>query len=814
MAEAATSAESHSSPLVTVDQLRQRFSAHCFDCHGDGEAQGGFNFETLADGGYGADTLRRWEAVWQNLRSETMPPADMDHPDPAERADWIAWIQNDIFRLSPDHIDPGQVVLRRLNRNEYRTSIKQLTGVDLNVQEILPADDTGYGFDTIGEVLSLSPVVLEKYIQAAQDVALQAIPLAGPSPPITNLPGWEWKVDHPEGDSFHQGLSFDRRRVVVHPVKIEQAGDYTIRIGTHLENAWTKTAQAADVRLYVLSNVAKTTDEVLAQIDGDEPVSSGQIDFAGGADGGFEVTRHFEPGTVWLAVEFHPTSSDASAGQADAGPVNYQFSLRDSQLVGPLAPEHWQYTQQQSLILFNGAPPQQESSADRERRTEDVLRRFADRAFRRPIDQPTLDRLVTVASQLSDEPGKRYEDGIAQAVKLILVSPRFLYRTEQARDPELTGLAIPLDDYSLATRLSFFLWGTPPDDTLLQLASEGRLANELDSQIDRMLADEWKLRAGLSNFVGQWLQTRDVHEVAVDARHIMGIQSQGEADQKFDWQVRQSMREETERLFEYLITANEPAERLLNARYSFLNKRLAEFYGIPGVEHDDLRRVELPADSHRRGVLTHGSVLLVTSNPTRTSPVKRGLFVLENLLGTPAPPAPPNVPQLEASAEGVDMRTASLREILERHRRDEACASCHQRMDPLGLAMENFNAIGQYRQFDFPPRYDGWWKEDPVPTGPEIDGSGTLMTGESFSSVDELADILAVDRKLDFYRCLTEKWMTFAIGRGITYRDATVIDQIVSQVQADDGRMQTLLRGIVHSPAFTHTRGREEQIDE
>jgi hypothetical protein len=393
--------------------------------------------------------------------------------------------------------------------------------------------------------------------------------------------------------------------------------------------------------------------------------------------------------------------------------------------------------------------------------------------------------------------------GIGEAIKLILASPRFLFRTEQPHSNTVAvdSLAIPLDDYSIASRMSYFLWGGPPDEELLRIAEQGKLREQLDQQFERMISQEWRLRRGISNFVGQWLQTRDVHTVQADAARILEVGF--EAGQSyFDWNMREALTQETLRFYEHLLSTDRPIEEILNARYTFLNEYSAKLYGIDGVSGNNVRKVDLPESSHRRGLLTHGSFLLVTSNPTRTSPVKRGLFVLENLLGTPAPPAPPNVPALENSKSG-ELKNASLRQILEFHRRDPGCASCHERMDPLGLAMEHYNALGQYRETE---KVDTWENGKLEKTQQPIDTAGKLMSGETFATVEELAEILAEKRRDDFYRCLTEKLLTFALGRGMTYRDTTAIDKIVAETKQNGGKMKTLYKSILSSVPFTHCR--------
>ena len=736
-----------------------------------------------------------------------MPPAEVEAPTNDERLAAIHWIQQTVFQLDPNRIDPGHVVLRRLNRSEYKESVKLLTGVDFQVQEEFPADDTGYGFDTVGESLTLSPVLLEKYLAAASTIVSKFTQLEGPTPPEISYWSDHWKEKSVDGPNARK-LKFSETAQFHFQKKIESAGQYKLSVQWHLDNAGSFTKQDAKITLSMLDAQGK-----LKELDRQ------QANFTTGPDGTLTAELNLPAGALRLVLDFESINSDTKTNIDDPKNAVYEFSLRRTTLVGPLDSGKLEYRETARKVFFNGPPPQAKKASDVDNKAhrdairahmKAVIQRFADRAFRRPIDENSLERLSDIGMRIAYEPGKRYEHGVSSALQLVLASPRFLYRIEQPRQSQVGNanqenkIATPIDDYSLASRLSFFLWGGPPDEELMKLAASGSLHEKVLDQFDRMTSKEHdgRLQRGIENFVGQWLRTRDVHDSQVDVKEVLRIRDDGEANRIFSWQVRDAMTKETLRLYQHLLTDNRPAEELLDARYSFLNESLAKFYGIDGVKGDEMRKVELPASSHRRGILSHGSVLLVTSNPTRTSPVKRGLFLLDNLLGTPAPPAPPNVPALEASKSGA-LKNASLRQVLEFHRRDAACASCHQRMDPLGLAMENFNAIGQWRDEEKGRRaFRGREAEPDQP----IDPSGKLMTGETFSSVDELAGILADKRKDDFYRCLTEKLFTFALGRGITYRDSTAIDLVVEQVKKDNGSMRTLYKSIITSVPFTHCR--------
>lgn len=628
--------DSLANPPNFEKEIQPVFVNYCYSCHGDGASEGELALDQLLSSSDHTAHHQRWLAVWKNLRAQTMPPSDEEQPSAEERQRLIAWIERDVFRIDPNNPDPGRVTIRRLNREEYRNTIRDLLGVDFQVRDAFPADDTGYGFDTIGDVLSLSPLLMEKYLEAAEEIVHKAVTSEG----------------------------------VINPQR-----------------------------------------------------------------------------TVW-AERFADFKGDGVA--------------------------KW------------NPPP---SAEERKPFAREILRTFADRAFRRPVDEETLDRLVELALEIDQQPDTPFGDGIAHAMAAVLVSPRFLFRAEVQPEPNNPGKVVPLDEFALASRLSYFLWSSTPDRELFELARQGQLRANLRPQIDRMLADE-KADRFIRNFVGQWLQTRDLDTINIDARRVLGRDSGRDVARVFNDEVRRAMREETELLFAYLLRDNRSVLELLTADYTFLNEPLANLYGIEGVQGREMRKVDLPSDSHRGGLLTHGSFLVVTSNPTRTSPVKRGLFVLENLLGAPTPPPPPNVPPLEETRGRRSNLT--MREAMAIHREQPLCASCHARMDPLGLALEEYNALGIWRDMD---------------RGKPIETAGELITGEKFADTRDLARVIATARRADFYRCLTEKMLTYALGRGVEYYDSPTIDYIVDQLERDRGQMRTLIYGIVESAPFQKRRG-------
>jgi len=440
------------------------------------------------------------------------------------------------------------------------------------------------------------------------------------------------------------------------------------------------------------------------------------------------------------------------------------------------------------MIMVDGPAPK--DLRERELYARKIMRSFVSRAFRRPLDRGTVARLVKMAMEVDQSPGQTFEDGIKHAMTAVLASPRFLFRAEIQPEPNNKGKVFQLDEYALASRLSFFLWSSVPDDELLSLAYQKGLRQNLRAQIERMLASP-KSRRFVNHFVGQWLQAHDVEGSAIDARRILGSKDERTANRVFSGRLRSDMKRETQLFFDFVLKNDRPAEELISARYSFLNERLARFYQIPDVKGPELRLVDLHEHPQRGGILGQGTFLVVTSNPTRTSPVKRGLFVLDNLLGTPAPPAPPDIPELEEAAHGSE-KALSMRQMMEIHREKPICASCHQRMDPIGLGLENFNAIGQFRTKD---------------QGMEIDSSGVLITGEKFQDVASLKKVLANERRDDFYRCLSEKLLTYALGRGPEYFDAVTIDFLVERTKANQGSLKELLIAVIESAAFQKRRG-------
>jgi hypothetical protein len=576
----------------------------CLGCHGERE-RGGLDLRPYAqvEGLSGAEDT--FEAVLRVLENGEMPPSNKPQPTMGQRELVVDWIRANLFPVDCEHPDPGRVTLRRLNREEYNNTVRDLLGVEVRPADDFPADDAGYGFDNIGDVLSMPPVLFERYMEAADKVLEAALV---PENPL-----------------------------------------YRRFFGERLPE-----------------------------------------------DPGVEEARG-------------------------------------------------------------------------------LLRKFATRAYRRPVKREELDRLVGLY-ELARGAGEDFEGGVRLGMQGVLVSPHFLFRGEFQRDPDNPEFVRPLDEYALASRLSYFLWSSMPDERLVDLADNGQLRANLEREVDRMLRDP-KAKALVANFGGQWLQLRNLDIVRPDARRFPS----------FDEELRGAMLRETEMFFERIVSEDGSVLDFLEADYTYVNGRLAKHYGMEGVEGDAFRRVEL-AGTGRAGVLTHGSVLTLTSNPTRTSPVKRGKWVLDNLLGTPPPPPPPNVPELEAQGE----LKGSLRERMEQHRQNPNCISCHERMDPIGFGLEHFDGVGAWRDQDG----EG-----------EIDASGVLVSGQEFEGAEGLVKVLSSQQQELFVRCLTEKMLTYALGRGLEHYDACAVDKITARVMGQEYRFSSLVGGIVRSVPFQLRRG-------
>jgi hypothetical protein len=784
---------------------------YCYDCHGDGARKGGIAYDELKSDDQILDH-DLWLKVLKNTRAGLMPPLKKPRPSADQQQALEHWIKYQAFGIDPKDPDPGRVTVRRLNRVEYKNTIRDLMGVDYDTEGEFPPDDTGYGFDTIADVLTLSPMLLEKYLDAARTIVSKAVPTSGGMPAEKIIQGRSFKgAGTQTGDSGRGGLllSYYEKASASKTFKADHPGRYEL------------TLDLTATERFVDDQFDYNKCRMIFKVDSNEVARADYVREGGRA---FHYKNQFDwqPGEHQFTVEIEPLTPDQKHVRSLALRID-QVTVR-----GPMENQYWVRPDNYQRF-FASEPPK--AAAERRQWARDILKRFASKAYRRPIDNAAADRLAKLAEEIYRHPGTTPEAGVAQAMIAVLASPRFLFREEPLPQPAPGQKYGLLDDYSLASRLSYFLWSSMPDDELFRLAEKGELRKNLSAQVKRMLADD-RSKALIRNFTGQWLEARDVESVPIDsravlareehksgdyekkrarARELRNKQDQGLSDAEKEElgklraelfrgrgieltdDLRRYMRRETELYFSNVVREDRSLLELVDSDYDFLNEKLAAHYGLGKLElkGDELRKVTLPSDSPRGGVLTMGAVLVVTSNPTRTSPVKRGLFVLDNILGMPPPPPPANIPPLEDAAKKIGGREPTLRETLAMHREKPLCSSCHNRMDPLGLAMENFNALGMWREQE---------------GGQPIETTGDLLTGEHFSNIKELKQILVKNHARQIYQCLTEKLLTYAIGRGLEYYDTESVDAIVDQLQKHDGKFSYLLNGVIESAPFQKSR--------
>jgi hypothetical protein len=795
---------------------------YCFGCHADGASEGNLSFDNLFSMADHDEANPIWYRVLKKLQSGLMPPPDEQRPSPDQMKEIANWIKYETFGLKADNPDPGRVTIRRLNQVEYANTVRDLLGVSYDTSANFPADDTGHGFDNIGDVLSMSPLLLEKYVNAADEIVSGVVPTVSGVLRERSVPGDQFARDQPDDGASSarrrdQGdlvLSYYSAASAQAVLDVEHPGRYMIRLNmtaneTYVDDQFDE--NKCDFSFLL-------DDEILLQ---ETFVRQGRRAYT------FDFERSLTPGKHKLIAKIKPLTEVTQVRQL-------RLQLKSVDLIGPQDEQHYAKPAGYGRFFPRDVP---ERDAEKRAYARELLGEFAYRSFRRPVDKGNLDRLVALAESVYSD-GNTFESGIAKSMTAILASPRFLFR-EEARSTQTDEQYPLIDEFALASRLSYFLWSTMPDQELIDSAESGTLRQNLDAQISRMLNHE-KAKNFAKNFAGQWLRARVLDTIQINGAAILSrepsaldpevdirrqrffvlfrkgaertkleeveYESQREAyirsfrggsTAELTAQVRDAMRRETEMLFEYIVSDDRSLLELVDSDYTFLNEALWGHYQIEGIERvvgDEMRLVQLPAGSVRGGVLTQGTTLVVTSNPDRTSPVKRGLFILENLLGTPPSAPPPNIPALE-DVEANPEEQLSLRKTLAIHRANALCSSCHNQMDPLGLALENFNALGRYRTEEL---------------GQPVDVAGVLNTGESFSSIIELKQILAETRQTDIFRCITEKMLTYALGRAVEYTDAHTVDELVSSLEVNGGRAQSLVRGIIYSSAFQRTRNQSQ----
>ena len=701
-----------------------------------------------------------WEKVLRKLRARDMPPPGVPRPDNATYDSLASHLETALDRAAAAKPNPGRPAAYRLSRFQYANAVRDLLALEIDAASLLPADDSGYGFDNIGDVLTVSPMLLEKYLAAAAKISRLAIgdPSLEPTstefqvPPATvqsERESRELPIGSRGGIAVHHHFPLDAEYVI--KVRLQRGKDATTIVGMF-------EPRQLDIRL-------DGRRLQLFTVGGPRPAAAGA---QGDLDDGLEVRIPVRAGSHVVASTFVKDTVKPEGVLNRAGDQAFFEGVGSVSIAGPYAATGSGDTTSRRKIFV--CRPR--GRTDEDECATRIIMTLARRAYRRPIMKDEISSLMTPYRAARDAGG--FEAGIRLALQRVLVSPDFLFRVEVDPANIPPGSAYRVSDMELASRLSFFLWSSGPDDELLDLAERGRLKDRavFDRQVTRMLADA-RANTLVSNFVGQWLYLRNVEAVLPDPS----------AFPDFDENLRDALARETELFFESMLRENRSLLDLLRADYTFLNERLARHYGIAGIHGTEFRRVTL-TNEERKGLLGKGSVLTVTSYPNRTSPTLRGKFVLENLLGSPPPPPPPNVPSLK---EDKDLSLLTMRQRLELHQASPVCASCHSRMDPLGFALENFDGLGRWR------------------TG--VDASGVLPDGTRIDGPVGLQQVL-LNRKDQFVTTATERLLTYALGRGVEPYDMPAVRKIVRDAAPTDYRWSSLISGVASSVPFQMRRAR------
>ena len=777
--QVATNHDVEAAPTIASHQAV--INRYCVGCHNDKVRTGGLSLSSVNVANL-AEHTDTWEKIVHKLQGRAMPPVGRPRPDEATYDSLVSYVEDSLDQIAAANPNPGRTeTFRRLTRTEYRNAIRDLLNIDLEVESLLPPDDASFGFDnvTVGE---LSPTLMERYLTAAQKVSRLAIgnSVRGPSTHTVTLP-----VDRTQEQNFADlppgtrgGTAFE------HTFPLDATYEIQVRLSRDRNEHVEGLTEPHDVEVMLdgervtvftaapLTKQRRTNLQVNYDTEHDDSY----------VDRDFNLRLPVKAGPHQVAVAFikKPTAVLETDRQPYPAAFNLdrhprpQPALHTVTITGPFDPAGAGDTPSRRRIL-TCRPATAAQEAGCARRIVSALMR---RAYRRPVSETDLRTPLFFYEKGRAQGG--FETGIETALRKILVAPEFLFRVEQ--DPQTPRSVYRVTDLEMASRLSFFLWSSIPDDQLLDVAVQGKLRDPkvLEQQVRRMLADG-RSQSLVQNFAGQWLYLRNLAAISPDPRLFP----------MFDDNLRLAFKQETELFFDSVLRENRSVMDLLSADYTFLDERLAKHYGIANVYGSEFRRVTVPAGSVRGGLLGQGSILLATSYANRTSPVRRGKWVLENILGSPPPDPPPGVPPLEESKNENPDHVPTMRERMAQHRDNPACSSCHMLIDPIGLSIENFDAIGRWRTTG--------------DAGVPIDAAGGLPNGESFEGVEGLKRAL-MSRPERFVGTVTEKLLTFALGRGIETYDAPAVRGIVRKSQPDDYRFQTLVLNIVRSTPFQMRR--------
>ncbi|WP_428098304.1 DUF1592 domain-containing protein [Candidatus Rariloculus sp.] len=758
----------------TPEQLAERHTAtidrYCLDCHNEIDREAGLVLERidLADTGANAETF---EKMTRKLRGRLMPPTGGPRPDARTVDELVAWLETSLDTEAEANQRLGRMSIHRINRTEYGNAVRDLLGVEIDSAEFLPADDEGYGFDNIADILRVSPSLLEQYLAASSKVASLAV-----GDPDTPAVSTVHRVPPDLAQGGHvEGLPLGTRggTLIRYNFPLDAEYDFSVFLIRNIVGYMTGLEWPHELEITIdgehvfLAPVGGVEDNAMS--DANFSAAANMIDErlrtrvfveAGPRDVGVAFLRR-NAAETHEPLELH--TRDLDLQNMNGLPlVDYFMIGGPYDAVGPgRTPSRER--------IFSCVP---ERAEDEPGCAEEIISRLARLAFRGPVAEESVAMLLDLYR--TGREGGTFDTGIRNALRVILTSPEFLFRDAPAPEDAAPGTIYPIDDLTLASRLSFFLWSSIPDDELLDLAEQGRLSDPgiYAAQVDRMAADA-RSHALVENFAGQWLYLRNLQSARP------GV----ETFPDFDENLRRAMRRETELLFESIIREDRGVTELLTADYTFVNERLAKHYGMAGIYGSHFRRAAV-VDDARRGLLGHASILTVTSYPNRTSPVLRGKWIMENILGTPPPAPPADVPDLEENEPGGAAR--SVRERLAEHRENPVCANCHDVMDPIGLGLENFDAVGRWRT-----------KE----AGGDVDPSGRLADGTLVDGAVSLREALMSNPE-QFVGVFTEKLFTYALGRGLEYYDMPAVRAIVRQAAAEDYRFSALVRAILTSDQF------------
>ena len=759
-----------------AERHRTVLDTYCLSCHNDRLRTAKFSLEDvdLADAVSHGEVL---EKVVRKLRTGEMPPPGSPRPDQETYAVLAGWLEQTLDSDATAHPKPGRPALHRMNRAEYANAIRDLLSLEIDTSALLPQDDSTHGFDNVADTLGVSPLLLEQYVNAARKISLLAV---GVGDVPARAATYRVPSDLRQANRF-ENLAFGTRGGirVVHLFPRDGVYEIRVRLARNVNEVVTGMQEEHEVEIG-LDGVRL----MLATVGGGKYAKAAGLDAAAvtvDADDHLVIRLPVTAGSHDVDATFLKKTDALSESRFRAVPLigNLVISGPFEDLADSPATDT---ASRQRIFVCRPAETADETPCART-----ILSTLARRAYRRPVTGEDMAVLLDFY-----ETGRRdrtFDEGIEFAIRRILASPQFVFRFERPTDP---GRVAPVTDVELASRLSFFLWSSIPDDELLDVAERGALRNpgELDRQVRRMLASS-KAQALVANFAGQWLYLRNLRSATPNPRIFS----------TFDDNLRQAFLRETELLFDSMIHEDRSVLDLLSADYTFVNERLARHYGIPGVTGDHFRRVPV-TDPRRRGLLGHGSILTVTSYGTRTSPVTRGKWILENILAAPPPPPPADVPDLQDN--NPDETVLSMRERMVAHRANPVCASCHSKIDPLGLPLENFDAIGRWRDADAGVVIDTAGALHRTEATATIDARGALPNGRTFEGPQGLREALLENPGV-FVRAMTEKLLVYALGRGLEYYDAPAVRVIERRGRPEGYRFSELVLGIVESVPFQMT---------